>query len=139
MGELKEEDVKYIVVHCSDSPNAPDDQRYDTVRDIHRWHLEKGYSGIGYHYVIQEDGKFKNGRPLFWVGAHCLRYNSCSVGICLIGEDEFSPDQMNSLELVILACLQQFPSAEVVGHRDLDPNKECPGFDVKSWWGNRFS
>lgn len=130
--------VKYIVIHCSDSPNLPDDGRLDTAADIHRWHVERGFDGIGYHYVVREDGKFEKGRPDYWRGAHCKGFNHCSIGVCLIGVDEFTPDQLHKCEVIILGLLEKFPDAEVVGHRDLAPGRECPGFDVQYWWSNRF-
>lgn len=135
---LNPEAVKYIVVHCSDSPNSSDDQRVDTAADIHRWHVKKKFDGIGYHYVIGEGGNIEKGRPDYWRGAHCKGFNHCSIGICMVGIDEFSPEQLRNCEIILVGLLNKFPNAEVVGHRDLDPSRDCPGFDVQYWWSNRF-
>lgn len=122
--------IKYIVVHCSDTPNG----RYHTAEDIHRWHLERGWDGIGYHSVIRTDGIVDQGRPHFWLGSHTAHYNGVAIGVCLIGRDKFAVEQMAALAGLLLALEQEFPDAEVVGHRDLNSHKACPNFDVKSWW-----
>ncbi|QSM00586.1 N-acetylmuramoyl-L-alanine amidase [Oceanospirillum phage vB_OliS_GJ44] len=123
-------EVKHIVIHCSDSPNG----RVDTAEDIHRWHLENGWSGIGYHYVIERNGDVKPGRPHYWEGAHEKSVNHCSLGICLVGTDQFTDAQWINLESLVDQLLVQYPGVPVSGHRDHKPSKKCPGFDVKSWW-----
>lgn len=121
--------IKYLTVHCSDSPN----NREVAAAEIHRWHQEKKFDGIGYHAVIRRDGTIEKGRPLYWHGAHVRRYNRVSLGVCLIGKDEFTDEQLRSLELLLQEWLDLYPSAKVVGHRDLDPKKTCPNFDVSAW------
>ena len=48
-------------------------------------HRARGFSQIGYNYVIDLDGTIEAGRPLTIAGAHCVGYNDHSVGICYIG------------------------------------------------------
>lgn len=122
--------INYIVVHCSDSPQG----RGDTAATIHKWHVERGWSGIGYHYVVLEDGTVERGRPHYWTGAHVKNHNSDSLGICLIGRDSFTEEQFLALRGLINLLKLSYPRAEVLGHRDLDGNKSCPNFDVKEWW-----
>jgi N-acetylmuramoyl-L-alanine amidase len=117
-----------IVVHCSESPH-----RGDSAEDIHYWHKARGWDGIGYHYVIREDGKVDYGRPHYWIGAHVHRHNLGTIGICLLGIDYFTEVQLVALRTLIMRLLEEYPDAEVVGHRDLDPNRTCPNFDVKHW------
>ena len=122
--------MKYIVVHCSDSPHG----RGDDAETIHRWHTHKGWSGIGYHYVILEDGVVEKGRPEYWQGAHVRGHNEGSIGICLIGVDEFTEAQCSALWELVTELTERYPHAEVLGHRDLDPHKTCPNFNVRKWW-----
>jgi len=129
---MKAVDVEYIVVHCSDSPQG----RGDNAETIHRWHLEKGWDGIGYHRVVLENGAVEHGRPLYWVGAHASGINSKSVGICLIGDGAFTLQQWSALRGLILDLLKKFPRAKVVGHNYFDSNKDCPCFDVGAWWAD---
>lgn len=126
--------IDYIVVHCSDSPHG----RGDSAETIHRWHKEKGWSGIGYHYVIDEHGNVEAGRPHYWQGAHVRAHNSHSLGICLLGIDEFTDKQMDALAKLVEELSYEYPFAQVVGHRDLDPKKTCPNFNVKEWWNRTY-
>lgn len=133
--------VRYIAVHCSASkPN----QKVD-ASVIARWHREKGFLKIGYHFVILPDGTIQKGRELSEVGAHVQGYNSQSVGICMVGgldpqgkpADTYTPIQKKELAGLIKSLLIQFPNAAVQGHRDF-PHvaKDCPCFDVKAWWAS---
>jgi len=122
--------IKHIVVHCSDSPS----DRGDTAKDIHRWHQERGFDGIGYHAVILPTGEIEQGRPHYWKGAHVKGHNHDSIGICLIGQIHFNDEQKAALRDLIHELLRKYPKADVVGHCDLDPKKTCPNFDVKDWW-----
>ena len=124
--------IKYLVVHCSASPQG----RGDNAETIHRWHRERGWDGIGYHRVILENGNTEHGRPCYWNGAHVRGHNHESIGVCLIGEGgDATEQQLDSLRMVIGDLLDEHPSATVVGHCDLDSNKpNCPGFNVGDWW-----
>ena len=122
--------IDYIVIHCSDSPHGRD----DGAKEIHAWHSERGFDGIGYHYVIKESGKCENGRPLYWHGAHARGYNANSIGICLIGEGTYTLEQWSTLETLTKYLKSEYVDAVVVGHNDLDKKKTCPCFDAKEWF-----
>lgn len=121
--------ITKIVVHCSDSPH-----RGDTAEDVHRWHQERGWSGIGYHYTIDEKGQVEKGRPHYWKGAHVKGNNRNSLGIMLFGVDVFTYEQLFSLRNLLNKLTTRYPDAEVFAHRDLDPHKTCPNFDVREWF-----
>ena len=123
--------IQYLVVHCSASPQG----RGDTASTIHRWHLERGFDGIGYHRVVLEDGTVEFGRPDYWTGAHVKGYNTGSLGVCLIGEGgDATEAQIKALSEVLTVWKIAHPQAVIVGHNDLDSGKNCPCFDVKLWW-----
>lgn len=136
----KRGDTKFIVVHCAATQNK---QVYDW-KTIDQMHRQKGWTGIGYHYVIRTDGTIETGRPREALGAHVSGYNDVSLGICLIGGvdskgrsiDNFTREQKESLRLLIDWLKSFYPDAEVLGHRDFpDVHKDCPCFDVKEWYG----
>ena len=127
-------DIKYLVVHCSDTQNNKD----VCAIDIHKMHLGFGWEGIGYHKIIRRSGKVENGRPEYWIGAHVKGKNHFSLGVCLIGRDKFTKKQFISLDKVLLKWQVLYPNAEIVGHRDIgNTKKTCPNFDVKFWAKNR--
>jgi N-acetylmuramoyl-L-alanine amidase len=128
-------EVKFLVVHCSDTEN---NKNVNAV-DIHQMHLDFGWDGIGYHKVITRSGKIENGRPEYWIGAHVKGKNNISLGVCLIGKNNFTKKQYNSLEAILKKWKSKYPSAKIVGHRDTGNTvKTCPNFDVKSWAKNKF-
>ena len=92
-------------------------------------HLARGWDGIGYHYVVPEDGVIQRGRPHYWIGAHVKGYNRNSLGICLIGTDTFTADQHTALVSLLRSLTTKYPGVKIVGHYELDPNKTCPNFE----------
>ena len=131
---LKNNDIAYLVVHCSDTPNSHDLKAID----IHKMHLSFGWDGIGYHKIICQNGEIEEGRPTYWVGAHVYENNKNSLGVCLIGKDNFNNNQLDSLFLLLKSWETEYPNAEILGHRDfLNTTKTCPNFDVKKWWYHR--
>lgn len=73
--------INEIIVHCSATAEGKD----FTVADIKKWHLQRGFNDIGYHYVIYRDGSINKGRDESIIGAHCTGHNSYSIGVCYIG------------------------------------------------------
>lgn len=120
--------IDLIVVHCSDSDNP----KHDDWRVIKRWHLERGFHDIGYHFVIQKDGGIRVGRPLRHAGAHAKGHNRNSIGICLTGKHEFTESQFESLKKLCDNLIEEFglERQDVVPHRSLNPKKTCPNFNV---------
>ncbi len=101
-----------------------------SVEDIHRWHKEKGWAGMGYQFLVRKNGEIHTGRPINTVGAHAEGYNSDSIGICFEGnfEKEKMPKAQKEAGKWLVAYVRQlYPSiTEVVGHRDLMATA-CPG------------
>jgi N-acetylmuramoyl-L-alanine amidase len=129
-------EIKEIIVHCADTPEGRDDR----AADIKRWHTkERGWSDIGYHYVIDLDGTIEPGRPIETAGAHCTGHNANSIGICYVGgcdekmkpKDTRTDAQKASLQLLLKYLVAKYPNATIYGHRDFNPGKSCPSFDAK--------
>lgn len=129
---------KGIAIHCSDS-------KFGNAQLIEDWHKERGWSDIGYHFVILNgriendshlrvmDGMIEAGRDMDLAGAHVRGYNDW-LGICLIGTNEFTLKQMDSLAELIRELIRKFriPVENVKGHYQFDTanGKTCPNFDV---------
>ena len=47
--------------------------------------------------------------------------------------DEFTPEQYESLRVLLYSLKFRHQDAEICGHYELDAGKTCPNFDVKSW------
>ena len=127
--------IKEIIVHCSATPEGKD----FTVSDIKRWHLQRGFSDIGYHWVVYRDGTIVSGRPESISGAHCTGHNSISIGVCYIGgcasdgktpKDTRTSAQKESLIKILKNLKSKYSKASIHGHREF-ANKDCPSFDAK--------
>lgn len=128
-------DIDEIFIHCADTPDSMD----IGASEIDDWHKQRGWSGIGYHFVIRRNGDIENGRPLKKSGAHVRGHNAKSIGICLVGREKYSDPQWTSLKHLIGDLLDTFPKAEVKGHYQADKKKpHCPGFNVPEWYHEHF-
>lgn len=141
--------IKYIVIHCSATPEG----RHHTAKDIDLWHKQRGFSEIGYNYVVLLDGTIELGRDIDKIPAHAEGFNKESIGICYIGgcevlthhshknkspaealraKDTRTKEQKQSLLKLLKELKKLYPEAQILGHRDF-PNvkKACPSFDAK--------
>jgi len=137
--------INKIIIHCSASD-------FGNAQRIREWHLENGWSDIGYHYVINngkvfkddkinqrvQDGFIEKGRDDSIVGAHTQGQNSNSIGICLIGNKDFTKEQFNSLDTLLDSLLKAYnlTKNDVYGHYNFS-SKTCPNFDVQEFMKKR--
>lgn len=128
-----------IILHCSATPEGKD----FTPEQVHRWHLERGFIGCGYNFIIERDGTILECRPENCVGAHCTNHNSFSVGICYIGgmdennknpRDTRTVEQKESMYQLVQYLLEKYHLTlmDVHCHREF-ANKQCPCFDINDF------
>lgn len=138
--------IKEIIVHCSATPEGKD----YTVAQIRNMHLKRGFSDIGYHYVIYRDGSVHLGRDVNIAGAHCTNHNTISVGVCYIGgcdatkrlangslvpKDTRTEPQKKALIGLLKELKALYPNAKIHSHKDF-ANKACPSFDATKEYAN---
>lgn len=138
--------IDKIIVHCSATPEGED----MTVEQIRAEHKRKGWSDIGYHYVIYRDGSVHVGRDVDIQGAHCAANggNIGSIGVCYIGgvekrrfgvaykdlepKDTRTGKQIDALFDLLVQLKSIYPNAVIYGHRDFDRSRPCPSFDARN-------
>lgn len=126
--------INEIIIHCSATQEGMDFH----AKDIDRWHKERGYNKIGYHYVVDLDGTVELGRNESEIGAHCSGRNRYSIGICYIGgldkkgnaKDTRTLEQRESLWELLRQLLIKYPNATIHGHNTYS-SKACPCFNVE--------
>ena len=137
--------INKIIVHCSATQEGRD---FDAA-EINRWHLKRGWNGIGYHYVVLLDGTIEYGRSIYKQGAHVKGENEGSIGICYIGgvesecgsngkwiaKDTRTPEQKESLLLLLKTLKKMHTSATIHGHNEFAA-KSCPCFDANKEYCN---
>jgi hypothetical protein len=138
-------DIKKIILHCSDSS-------WGDASIIDSWHKEKGWDGIGYNFVLlngfrapgrynkEDDGLIEVGRPIGTIGAHCKGQNHDSIGVCLIGKQLFSANQLYVAIPTIMKMVNPDGKLDLLGHYEFNSGKRCPNIDMntlKSFLENR--
>lgn len=132
--------IDKIIVHCSATPEG----RAVTIEDIDRWHKQRNFKCIGYHYVVYLDGSVHKGRDENEIGAHCQGQNNHSIGVCYIGglakdgktpKDTRTDAQKQSLIELLKELKAKYPKATIHGHREFAA-KACPCFDAKYEYRN---
>lgn len=128
--------IDTLFVHCAATAEGKD----YTVADIRAWHFARGFSDIGYHYVVYRDGSIQLGRPVGQVGAHVENHNTGSIGICYVGgvtkdgktaKDTRTPEQRSSLLWLAKQLITKHRIKRVRGHNEVAA-KACPSFIVKN-------
>lgn len=126
--------ITEIIVHCTATPEGKD----YTIKDITSWHKQRGFTTIGYHYVVYRDGSVHTGRDVNVAGAHCTGHNAHSIGVCYVGglakdgktpKDTRTNVQKASLEILLRKLRTLYPTAKIYGHNTFSA-KSCPCFDA---------
>lgn len=128
-------EINKIIIHCSDSG-------FGDAETIDQWHKQRGWDGNGYHFVITNghiksgskydkafDGKIEKGRDVEKRGAHCYGHNKTSIGICLIGKEAFTAEQLlTSLPSIVNELKRKYglTDKDVYPHSKLNVGKTCP-------------
>lgn len=152
--------INEIIVHCTATPEGED----MTVEQITASHKKRGFTTIGYHYVVYRDGSIHKGRNVDVSGAHCTGHNTHSIGVCYVGglenipgvaydklpiKDTRTAKQKTALLKLLKDLKALYPKAKIIGHRDTSPDrngngiiepfewiKGCPCFDAKTEYKN---
>ncbi len=144
-------DIKRIFLHCTATREGQDID----AATIRAWHKRQGWSDIGYHFVIGINGTIERGRPEHKIGSHVRGHNRGSIGVVYVGgldaqgnaKDTRTDAQKAAMASLARSLVAAYPGAEVLGHRDISPDKDgdgvvephewlkmCPCFDVRAWW-----
>ncbi len=134
--------VTDISIHCSATKEGQDFR----VSDIRKWHLRRGWSDVGYHYVIRLDGTLERGRPLYKIPAAVRNRNAEMIAVCYVGgldsndlrpKDTRTQAQKRTMLKLVTSLKQKNPLASVKGHRDYPKvRKMCPCFNATKEYQN---
>ncbi|MGB0439067.1 MAG: N-acetylmuramoyl-L-alanine amidase [Paracoccaceae bacterium] len=140
--------IKGIIIHCTATrPEWREGQRTSAkVAEVKRWHLDRGFRDIGYHFLIDRDGTVAKGRSVSQTGAHVAGHNTGTIGISLFGGhgsastdeffDNFTPAQDKALRKMLGDMASIYKNPKVSGHNQWAA-KACPGFNVPAWLDER--
>ena len=126
--------IDKIILHCTATPEGRD----VSVNTIKKWHTDKGWSDIGYHYVVSLDGLVEEGRPVVRQGAHVRGHNKHSIGVTYVGgcdknmdpKDTRTDKQKEALEVFLKSLMNEYTNSTLHGHNEFS-SKACPSFNVQ--------
>jgi hypothetical protein len=111
--------LRKVILHTSG-------HEIDSAREIDRRHRARGLTRIGFHYVVNHDGKLERGRKISEPGAHCLGYNADSVGVCLTGTGKVTSEQYLKLLRLLRKLSHRHQNLELMRVGELDRWVEDP-------------
>lgn len=130
----KVRNIERVILHCSATREGED----YTAEHIRQWHKGRGWSDIGYHFVVRLDGTIESGRPITKPGAHVKGHNKDSIGICYIGgldqsghpKNTMTREQKSSIKTICRALVHVLNEPlSLHGHREYS-TKACPSFEI---------
>lgn len=101
------------------------------IEQVHQWHLDKGWAGEGYHYIIDRLGRIYKARPTKYSGAHTANENYGNIGVAVLGD--FSTSKLNYRQRAALRYLVEKYKREekitlLAGHKEWPGQATaCPG------------
>ena len=123
--------LRAIVVHHTDRASeqvADLHAELAYAREIRRFHLERGWLDIGYHFLVMPSGRIFVGRPSWAIGAHVRAHNRGTIGVALAGD--FQVEYPTAAALASIDSVRRVvPGARrvpLVAHGDL-AEVTCPG------------
>lgn len=138
-------ELKYLMIHCTDTPEG----RPISSDDIRKWHLEeRGWKRVGYSDMIHLDGALENLHPFdqnnfidgYEITNGARGFNGCTRHVVYVGGrrgsksyDTRTDEQWEALETYVRYMILRHPQIQVMGHTDVNPDKACPSFDVGYW------
>lgn len=143
--------IKYIAIHCTASSQTM------TIEGLRQEFRRKGWSTVGYHYVVGIDGKITQMLTDDKVSNGVKGFNSVTINVAYIGGidtkgkpvDNRTPAQKSSLLSLLKMLHKKYPAAVIQGHGDFSPDlnkdgkitpnefiKACPCFDAKAEYSN---
>ncbi len=140
--------VTITIHHTAGHSENPEGQ----VRGIQRSHFGRGFSDIGYHFLIDRAGTVYEGRPPTVMGAHVLGANTGKVGISFIGcfdddnrdcrsfenadQRQITDEAICAAGQLVNALRRHFPTIRTITrHSDHAAGRVCPGGNVEARMG----
>ncbi|MBL8875300.1 MAG: N-acetylmuramoyl-L-alanine amidase [Phycisphaerae bacterium] len=107
------------------------------LNQVRASHLREGWADIGYHYVIDPQGRVWEARPLGYQGAHVKDKNEHNIGVMCMGNFEMqrpTPQQTAALDAFVATLMQRhkIPNSRVYTHQELGQTA-CPGRNLQNY------
>lgn len=139
--------IERIFVHCTAGSQK------QTIEDLRSEFKRKGWKNPGYHYVVMPNGRIECMLSEDSISNGVQGFNSTSINVAYVGGidgsgkgvDNRTEEQKLALKKILTELKKKYPGAEIMGHRDISPDKngngivdpwerikECPCFNAKT-------
>lgn len=139
--------IERIFVHCTAGSQK------QTIEDLRTEFKRKGWKNPGYHYVVLPNGRIECMLSEDSISNGVQGFNSTSINVAYVGGidgsgkgvDNRTEEQKLALKKILTELKKKYPGAEIMGHRDISPDKngngivdpwerikECPCFNAKT-------
>lgn len=115
---------------------APRHDRGDaSAKEIEAIHLGNGWSGVGYNFIVGQDGAIREGRGWNLVGAHCPGHNLNGIGVYVaVGGDQEASDAAKASVVALHAEASRLAGHQLVkSYHGADYATACPGKGLVTW------
>ena len=132
-------EIDKIVIHQTDT----EDQGKFTAYNIANYHVNTNdWAGIGYHYLITDDGSIYKTNDENLVSYHASGWNNRSIGIAITGDhvvgsqndnyDIISKKKYNALVYLLAKLCDKYNLSvdDIVGHNETGSPKSCPNLNL---------
>ena len=124
--------VTLVVHHTAGRAPRTELAELEEMRSIQRAHQARGWSDIGYNYVIMPSGRVYEGRGYGIRGAHTLNQNTNTIGVAFAGNYELAKPtraQVASYNSLVKKLRQHGAKiSRVRGHKQMPGQATaCPG------------
>lgn len=135
-----------ITAHHSAGPRATSKARAISLhRAYQQSHIDRGFGDIGYHFSLDDHGRYYQLRPVRWKGAHVGGHNTGNVGLMVHGNydhDKLTSAQRDSLRwlfrggLLVLTRQREANFSLARGHQEWPGHNSnaCPGTNLMRHW-----
>ena len=133
--------INRITVHHDGMPPATLRSMGDTaarIESIRQAHVHgRGWADIGYHYIVDQNGRVWEGRPIRFQGAHVKDQNENNLGVLVLGNFEVqhpTPMQLSSVDRFLATQMSRYrvPMWRLKTHREI-ARTECPGRNLQGY------
>lgn len=125
--------VNRVFLHCTASDANLRGRKL--LAEVNRWHRERGFTGIGYHFLIDDAGEVLTGRDLERTPAAQYGHNKDTIAICTHGLKTF-PDVALQATKALCAEINAAYKGRVTFHGHCEvAAKTCPVYPYRELLG----
>jgi hypothetical protein len=135
-----------ITIHHEGTKFEKSDDAAKHIKNVQTWGMgkDRNWIDIPYHFLIDLNGNFYEGRNIFTVGETATEYDPTGhLLITCMGnfeEQDVSDEQLEALIRLIVYCCNQYQisTETIASHKDYSNQTVCPGKNLYKYLENNY-